>query len=247
MGILTGLLKGAFGRKSRARSPIRRAVDDGQLAGLRLNVCTHPASCGGACCRRGVQMLESDATRIVAFVQAHPEHFELLRGVAAPLYRNEVAKGIQVYSTEVVTAEGPGKQGVYHAERAGHVISTEERKSAHCVFRYPDTRCSLQVASVALGEHKWAFKPTPCWLFPLQVKFAGERGGDRCYRLEHAGARPEYSEYPCHRLDPDGPRAEAALAEEIACFRDWFPANPERFVNEVQGDGATVPIAPAPR
>ncbi|MGB8434248.1 MAG: hypothetical protein WCE38_08330 [Burkholderiales bacterium] len=184
-------------------------------------------------------MLERDATRIVEFVQTHPEHFELLRNVAAPFYRSEVADGVQIYRTEVVATDGPGRHGIYRAERAGEVVSDAERKTAHCVFRYPDGRSSLQVASVALGHHKWEFKPAPCWLFPVHVVFAGERDGVRCYRLEYAGGHVDFVDYACGWLDPNGLSGDQALAEEIACFREWFPLDPERFINEVQPGGAT--------
>jgi len=242
--MLTRLLQGLFRHapKSRARAP--RAVDDGQLAAMRFNACADPAVCRGGCCRRGVRMLERDALRIVAFIEANPAHFALLGSVAAPLYRNQVAEGVWIYFTETVTSDGPGRNGVNRAEGAGDVVSDAERRTAHCVFLRPDSRCSLQVAAAALGHHKWAFKPTPCWLFPLRVAFAGERGGARCYRLEHATGRGEMDDAACGRLEPGGAAASTALAEEIARFHEWFPQDPERFVNEVQAGGATVRTDP---
>jgi hypothetical protein len=207
---------------------------------MRFHVCTNLDNCRGTCCRRGVQMLEGDAARIIAFVESHPTHFELLRRVAAPLFKTEVAEGTYAYSTEVVTPDGPGKAGVYHAERAGSTVSDEQRRQGCCVFRYPDGRCSLQVAAVALGYHKWAFKPRPCWLFPLRVDYAGERDGTRQYRLKYAGDHPDYADYPCSRLDPNGLPAEQALAEELAYFRERFAQEPEEFLKVRNvGEGKT--------
>jgi hypothetical protein len=37
----------------------------------------------------------------------------------------------------------------------------------NCVFLRPDRKCALQVASVAIGERPWHFKPFYCALFPL--------------------------------------------------------------------------------
>lgn len=245
MGNLTRVLRRLFRRRPAA--PPRRAVDDGQLTGMRFHACADPVECGAGCCRRGVQMLERDAQRIIAFIQAHPEHFGVLRGVPAPFYRSEVASGVHLYATEIVTDAGPGRHGVYGAERAGQIVSAEERKSARCVFLHPDGRCALQLASVALGHHKWAFKPTPCWLFPLRVAFAGERDGARCYRLEYGAGQSGLADAPCGRLDPHGAPAEEALAAEIACFREWFEREPERFINEVPAERAATRAGPAAR
>jgi hypothetical protein len=231
MGMLTRLLAGMLGGRRKPAAITRSVVDDDdELAGMRFHVCTNLADCGGACCRRGVQMLEHDAARIIAFVERHPKHFGLLRRVEAPLFKTEVVKGVQAYYTEVVTLDGPGKTGVYRAERAGLTVTEAERKQGCCVFRYPDGRCSLQVAAVAVGDHKWAYKPKPCWLFPLRVGYAGVRDGVRHYRLKYAGDHPDYADFPCARLDPHGLPASEALAEEIAYFRETFPQGPEEFL-----------------
>lgn len=38
-----------------------------------------------------------------------------------------------------------------------------------CVFHLPDGRCGLQVLAVKLDVHPWHFKPTGCWLHPIQI------------------------------------------------------------------------------
>jgi hypothetical protein len=38
-----------------------------------------------------------------------------------------------------------------------------------CVFLRADGRCSIQVASVRAGLHKWAWKPLFCILFPIEI------------------------------------------------------------------------------
>jgi hypothetical protein len=55
----------------------------------------------------------------------------------------------------------------------GMLASTNVAKDAthpagqSCVFLRPDRKCALQVASLAIGEHPWHFKPFYCALFPL--------------------------------------------------------------------------------
>jgi hypothetical protein len=241
MAMLKRLLSGALRGRGKPAKIARTVIDDEDaLAGMRFHVCAKVADCGGACCRRGVQMFEGSAARIVAFVESHPAHFELLRRVEAPLFKTEAAEGIYAFSTEIVTPDGPGKTGVYHAERAGLTVSDEQRSQGCCVFLYPDGRCSLQVAATALGYHKWAFKPPSCWLFPLRVDFAGERAGTRQYRLKYAGDHPERADYPCSRLDPNGLPAKAALAEELAYFRERFAQAPEDFLTvRILAEGKT--------
>lgn len=244
MGMMTRLLAGIFARRRKTRGPVRRAVDDGQLARLRFHVCKDLSACGSKCCRRGVQILGTDAERIRDFVARHPEHFALIRGIAEPFVRHEVTPGVTGYSTEVVTPAGPGREGVSRAERAGLTVSEADRMRGHCVFRWPDGRCSFQTAAVALGHHKWAFKPAPCWLFPLGVASVGERDGARCYRLEYVGGRTEYRDYACGRLDPAGQPAEEALADELAGFKEWFEREPEWFINELQVNDVAKRLGP---
>ena len=38
-----------------------------------------------------------------------------------------------------------------------------------CVFCSADHKCMLQLLAVKRGLHKWAYKPTKCWLFPLRI------------------------------------------------------------------------------
>jgi hypothetical protein len=38
-----------------------------------------------------------------------------------------------------------------------------------CAFLDKFGRCTIQLAAVAAGEHKWAWKPTYCILFPVEV------------------------------------------------------------------------------
>jgi len=39
-----------------------------------------------------------------------------------------------------------------------------------CIFGLENGKCSLQARAIELGLHQWAFKPEPCWLFPLRVE-----------------------------------------------------------------------------
>ena len=88
-----------------------------------------------------------------------------------------------------------------------------------CVFGDERGYCELEKFARARGQHPWTFKPTTCWMFPLQDD-GGEpaepvRGpADDPYRT------PEYPGYascvPCGRHHAGGLSWRQALAREIA-------------------------------
>ena len=51
---------------------------------------------------------------------------------------------------------------------SGKAIGTEVINDK-CAFLDKFGRCSIQLAAVAAGKHKWAWKPLYCVLFPIEV------------------------------------------------------------------------------
>ena len=51
---------------------------------------------------------------------------------------------------------------------SGRCIGTQEINDK-CTFLDSQGKCSLQVASVAAGKHKWSLKPLYCVLFPIEI------------------------------------------------------------------------------
>jgi hypothetical protein len=198
-------------------------VDQGQLGEVRLRACGPHRKCRAECCSQGARIEAAEAARLQEFVRAHPTYFAHLDRVKQALVPVVVAGLGRVFFTEVVTPEGPGRNGIRGNAAAGRAINMEEHRDPMCVFALEDRRCSLQVASAALGFHPWAYKPTGCWLFPLKQSMHSSADGKKYYRLDWAGAeRPEVADYPCSRPDADGGRAPKVLHEEIAYFKRQF-------------------------
>lgn len=198
-------------------------VDQGQLSDVKLHACSAQRMCRAECCSQGVRIEPDEAHRIAEFVRQHPVYFKHLDRVERALVPLTVPEFGAAFFTEIVTPDGPGRHGIRNAAATRKAVSPDDCRNSMCVFALEDRRCSLQVASVALGLHPWTFKPTGCWLFPLKYGVHGGRGQKKYYRLDWAGAdRPEVANYPCSRLEPDGKSAAKVLREEIAYFRRRF-------------------------
>lgn len=225
--LLARILTGIFTRKratvTGATVLRKRLVDEGQLAEIRLSPCSIEGGCRAACCTKGVSMVRSEAERITEFVAAHPGHFAHLKRVGRAIVPLDTLGKPGLSQTEVVTPRGIGRKGLYRAALEGQRVTPQDNAGSMCVFALPDARCSLQVAAVSLGLHKWEFKPMSCWLFPLASVVVEDKDGCRYYRLDHAGAVNEkYGEYRCSRLDPAGRPAAELLSEEIEYYRTEF-------------------------
>jgi len=87
-----------------------------------------------------------------------------------------------------------------------------------CVFGDSQGFCELERFARANGQHPWTFKPTTCWMFPLQDD-AGEPAEPVRGAADDPYCTPEYPGYasclPCGRHDPAGKPWRAALAGEI--------------------------------
>jgi hypothetical protein len=101
-----------------------------------------------------------------------------------------------------------------------------------CVFLRPDRKCALQVASIAIGEHPWHFKPFYCALFPLvfhrhQLRLDDDNEvyleGGSCSRSSCSAPVPLYRFF---ELEMKLAIGEAGYAELIAQIEQ--PARPPR-------------------
>ncbi len=221
---LIGRLLAGLKRRRRAPRPALpaplRVVDRGQLDDLRLRAC-RLEECRGVCCKRGARTTAGEAARITDLMQRHPELFSALPRVERYLVPRDALGQPGAYSTEVVSDSSLGRLGLQSANVAGREPTAEDMEGSHCVFRYDDGRCSLQVAAEALGEHKWQYKPLGCWLFPLTVRVVEKRADETLVCLEHAAiakAKPDRSMHPCGMLRADGEPAKQVLREEIEYF-----------------------------
>jgi hypothetical protein len=92
-----------------------------------------------------------------------------------------------------------------------------------CVFCAEDHKCLLQVLAVQRGLHKWTYKPTACWMFPLRVDEgepipppAADEPDPDCLGEEYPG----FCKFvPCGQDRSDGNSWEVTLAEEIAVWK----------------------------
>ncbi len=95
---------------------------------------------------------------------------------------------------------------------SGKCIGTQEINEK-CAFLDSHGRCSIQLASVAAGEHKWSLKPLYCILFPIEIT-DGVIGFDdllqeesSCCSIRERFATPLFracKEELVHILGPDG-------------------------------------------
>jgi Protein of unknown function (DUF3109) len=172
--------------------------------GLQLKVCDI-AQCEGACCYDGVYLLPSEETFLRELVALVPE-------LRAKLPEEFIV------------------DGYWEGERQGRKTATRphDYKSpdypAHfartrCVFADEVGLCELEKLARGRGQHPWTFKPTTCWMFPLQ-----DDAGEPAEPVRDAKDDPYYSkEYPgyascvsCGRHDANGQPWREALQKEVA-------------------------------
>ncbi len=171
---------------------------------LKLSVCD-VSQCEGRCCYDGVYLL--------------PGEEGFLRDLVA-----RVPALAAILPAEFVV------DGMWKGEHLGRKTATRpvEYKSpdfpAHftrtrCVFSDAAGYCELEKFARSRGQHPWAFKPTTCWMFPLQDD-DGEpaepvRGPD-----DDPYVTSDYAGYAscvsCGRHDPAGTPWRQAVAREIA-------------------------------
>jgi hypothetical protein len=95
---------------------------------------------------------------------------------------------------------------------SGKCVGTQEINNK-CAFLDGHGRCSIQLASMAAGEHKWALKPLYCVLFPIEITDNVIGFDDllqeesRCCSVTHEFATPLFracKEELIHLLGEDG-------------------------------------------
>jgi hypothetical protein len=88
-----------------------------------------------------------------------------------------------------------------------------------CVFADEIGLCTLEKFARVRGQHPWTFKPSVCWLFPMQES-DGEAEAPVADPREDPFQLPGYPGYetvvPCGRHDPAGRPWTEALAGERA-------------------------------
>jgi len=107
-----------------------------------------PCSCATHCCAGGVWMDLRDRDRIL-------EHRDAIARAMDP---EQVHDHTRWFGEEEPDDDFP----------SGRSIETTVQGNG-CVFLDRQGRCSVQVAAVTAGLHKWAWKPLYCVLFPLEV------------------------------------------------------------------------------
>ena len=133
---------------------------DGQSFGRLIARCSL-TDCRGMCCYDGVYLDAPTEAAIAVIAQARRPAFEAM-GLDLP---HEVVVdgfvGDVPYGRKTATRPWAADEAV--ADVPAHFNRTS------CVFHLDDGRCGLQVLALLDGLHPWAYKPTSCWLFPINI------------------------------------------------------------------------------
>ena len=164
------------------------------------------AVCEGICCSDGAFLLPEEEALIHETVAKFPEHFSLLP---------------KKYIGDAVWGEHHGRKTstrIYrYKSKPGHFADTR------CSFTEKDGKCSLQTLAVAQGRHKWHYKPTGCWLFPLESNEKGLVAPPRTRREDPNNLGPAYPGFvtmtPCGSHSVKGKVWWIALKEEVSYYR----------------------------
>jgi len=171
---------------------------------LRLSVCD-VQRCEARCCYDGVYLLPAEEQFLSELVARLPQLREHLPSeFIVDGYWNGDYMGRK-------TATRPHQYR--DAEFPAHFTATR------CVFADAQGFCELEKFARANGQHPWTYKPTTCWMFPLQDD-AGEPAEPVRDAADDPYRTPEYPGYascvPCGRHDAHGLPWRAALQREIA-------------------------------
>jgi hypothetical protein len=178
-------------------------MSDAADAQLKLSRCDL-SQCEGRCCYDGVYLLPAEEQFLVELVERLP-------ALKARLPQDYIVDGYWngAYFGRKTATRAHDYRG---ADYPAHFARTR------CVFADEAGLCELEKFARANDQHPWTFKPTTCWMFPLQDE-DGEpaepvRGADDDpYRTEN------YAGYascvPCGRHDAQGLPWRDALQQEI--------------------------------
>lgn len=173
---------------------------------LKLRVCDVRA-CEAMCCHDGVYLDKDEEARLRALVERTP-------ALRARLPREYVIQGRwngQSLGRKTATRPHDYRTPDYPA----HFPRTR------CVFADEQGWCELEKLARARGRHPWTYKPTTCWMFPLdehdgQAEPPSPDPRDDPYRV------PGYAGYasvvPCGRHDEQGRPWRQSLERELRYF-----------------------------
>jgi hypothetical protein len=172
--------------------------------GLKLSRCDL-AECEGRCCYDGVYLLPAEE----AFLRELVARVPALRAVLPERYIVDGYWNGAYFGRKTATRPHEYR----HPQYPAHFTRTR------CVFADDQARCELEKLARANGLHPWSFKPTTCWMFPLQDE-DGEPAAPVCSATEDPFHTEEYPGYatwvPCGRHDAEGLPWREALQMEIA-------------------------------
>lgn len=111
--------------------------------------------CEARCCYDGVYLKTGEEKKIRELVASSPEFFDSLP-------EEYIVDGFwdgkyEGRKTAIRPYEFKGE------DFPAHFTHTR------CVFCEPEHYCSLQLLAIERGLHKWAYKPTSCWMFPMRI------------------------------------------------------------------------------
>ncbi len=178
---------------------------------LKLSVCD-VRECEARCCYDGVYLLPAEEQFLRELVARVP-------ALAAKLPAEFIVDGW--WDGQLMGRKTATRPASYRAaDFPAHFTRTR------CVFGDEHGFCELEKFARARGQHPWTYKPTTCWMFPLQEedgKVADPVHGpadDPYVTADYGGFA---SCVGCARHDPSGMPWRQALAREI----DYLQAAPQ--------------------
>ena len=173
-------------------------------AGLCLSVCDVRA-CEARCCYDGVYLQPGEERDLTDLVAREPA----LRARLPPEF---IVDGY--WDGELLGRKTATRPHAYRSpDFPAHFAHTR------CVFADAIGYCELQKLALERKLHPWTFKPTTCWMFPLQDD-EGVPAAPVASPREDPYATQQYPGYanfvPCGQHDPQGLPWREALREEIA-------------------------------
>ena len=185
---------------------------DAASFGRTMARCALP-DCLGMCCYDGVYVDEPTEIAIKIIVGARRPAFAAM-GLdlpKKPIVDGNVG-GVQ-YGRKTATRPWAGKKAV--ADFPAHFEQT------CCIFRLDDGRCGLQVLALEDGLHPWAYKPSPCWLFPINIQTGVIKVFDETNDPSRYDAYKGFVAYTrCGQTCTDGRPAVEVFAEELRYLGD---------------------------
>lgn len=174
---------------------------------LQLSRCDL-SQCEGRCCYDGVYLLPAEeqflrelVARVPALKAVLPDEFIVDGYWEGQFFGRKTATRAHEYSS---------------ADYPAHFTHTR------CVFADAQGLCELEKLARGNDLHPWSFKPTTCWMFPLQDD-AGEPAEPVRGLEDDPYCTPQYPGYascvPCGRHDPAGKPWRQTLSQEIGYLR----------------------------